>query len=139
MFHLGGADTEGQGSEGSVGGGMGVAAYQSYPRNGDAQLRAYDMHNALPFMAETVERDIELLTVIYKSLHLNPAQFSAGSDVRGGGGYVVIHGSPGAFRTADLSVMKSQSGKGLRAGNFMKEVSVHVEDGEFAFLSADDM
>jgi hypothetical protein len=67
------------------------------------------------------------------------SKFSAGGDVRGSGGYVVIHGSPGAFRTADLSVMKSQSGKSLRAGNFMKEMSVHVEDGKFAFLSADDM
>ena len=47
MLHFGGADTERQGPERAVGGGMGVTANNGHPRQGDALLRAHDVDDTL--------------------------------------------------------------------------------------------
>jgi hypothetical protein len=47
MLHLGGADAEGQGAEGAVGGRVAVAADHGHARLREALLRPDHMHDAL--------------------------------------------------------------------------------------------
>jgi len=57
------SDTEGQGSKGSVRGGMTVATNDCLPRLCDAQFRADDVNDALQIAVEAIEADTEFLAV----------------------------------------------------------------------------
>ena len=56
VLDLAGADAEGQGAEGAVGGGVAVAAHDRHARLGQALLGADDVHDALVAVAHGVER-----------------------------------------------------------------------------------
>lgn len=95
MFHLGGADTEGQRAECAVGGGVGVTTDNGHAVQGDALFRPHHMHNTLKRMVQIIETDTKGLTVFDQLLHLVTGHFTTGIDIFGLRGNVVIHGGEG--------------------------------------------
>ena len=132
MFHFRGADAEGQGAEGAVGGGMGVAADDGGARQRQADLRAHDVHHTLPLVTEAIQRHTEVGTVLDQGLHLHARHLTGGGDVAALGRDVVIHCGPGAIRATHLASLFAQAIKGLRAGHFVSQVAVDVDDRGFA-------
>ena len=133
MLHLGSADAERQRAEGAVSGGVGVAADDGGAGQGDAELGAHHMDDPLIFVVEIVEANPERLAVIGERLHLDAGHLAGGGDVLGGGGDVVIHGGPGQVRAAQLAVHGAQAVKCLRAGHFMHQMAVDVDEGGLPF------
>ena len=66
VLDLAGADAEGQGAEGAVGGGVAVAAHDGHARLGQAQLGADHVDDALLRAAEAVQRDAEFAAVRFE-------------------------------------------------------------------------
>ncbi len=133
VLDLGGADAKCQRSEGAVGGGVGVAADDGGAGQGDAELGAHHVDDTLVLVVQVIEANPELLAVGGQGLHLDAGHLAGGGDVLGGGGDVVIHGGPGQIRAAQLAVHGAQAVEGLRAGHFMHQVAVDVDEGRFAF------
>ena len=127
MFDLGGADAEGERSEGSVSGSVRVAADDGGARLSQAQLRSHDVDDALVGVAEAVQADAEFLSVL-----------AQGVDLRGRGGFgdrlvdvpgrgVVVLGGDGEVGAAHGAPGESESVEGLRAGHLVDEVQVDVD------------
>ncbi len=96
--HLGGADAEGQGAEGPVGGGVGIPAGDGHARLGEPHFGPHDMHDALVARLEIEEVNAELADVFLDGPH-----HLLGLSVREGpglalGGHDVVHGGEGAGR-----------------------------------------
>src|SRR3989344_3319534 len=63
MLHFGCADAECERSEGTVRGGVTVAAYDRFPRLGETELRPDDVHDALMRALEVMEDDAVFFAV----------------------------------------------------------------------------
>ena len=63
-------DAKGQGTEGTVGGGVTIAAHHCHAWLGEAQLWPHYMHDPLLHVAQRVDRDSELRAVLAQRLHL---------------------------------------------------------------------
>ena len=107
---------------------VGVAADDGGTGQGDAELGAHHVDYALVLVVQVIQTDPELLAVGGQRLHLD-AGLAGGGDVLGGGGDVVIHGGPGQIRAAQLAVHGAQAVECLRAGHFMHQVAVDVDEG----------
>ena len=120
VLHLGGADTEGQRTERTVSGGVGVTADDGHAGHGQAELRADHVHNALFLVAQGVDAHAEFLGVAAQGLNLGAAgQVGDGAeDVVGGG--VVILGGDGQVETAQGAVLDAQALEGLGRGHFVQ-------------------
>ena len=136
VFHFGGADTKGQGTKGTVGSGVGVAADDGGAGQGQAQLGTDHVHYALVLVVQIIERHAELFTVAGQRFHLDAGHFTGGGDVVGLGGHVVVHGRPGAIRAAQLAAFFAQAVKGLGRGHFMYQMTVDIQQRRFAGLIA---
>ena len=114
VLDLGGPDPQGEGAEGAVGRGVGVAADDHGAGQGQAQLGPDDVHDALPPVPDAVAGDARLVAVAAKRLHLGPADLvRAAQDVLGGGD-VVIHGGDDLTRPAHLPSLQSEPLERLR-------------------------
>ena len=133
MFHFRGADAKRQRAEGAVGGGVGVAADYGGAGQCDAELRPHHVDYALVFVVQIVETDPEFLAVGCQGFHLDASHLAGGGDVLGGGGDVVIHGGPGQIRAAQRALHGAQAVERLRAGHFMHQMAVDVDEGGFPF------
>ncbi len=71
VLNFRGADPEGQCAEGTVGGGMGVAADDGHPRQGNALLRPHHVDDALVGVIQIVQLYAKLIAVLDQLLHLN--------------------------------------------------------------------
>ena len=60
VLDLGGTDAESEGPEGSVGGGVAIAADERHPRLGEALLGADDVHDPLAGVVDVEEGHLEL-------------------------------------------------------------------------------
>ena len=134
VLDFAGADAEGQGAEGSVGAGVGVAADDGHAGFGEAELGADDVDDALVGRLDVEELDAEVGAV-----------FAQGFDLFGGdlvddveavfdaaGGDVVVDGGEGAVGAAELAAGQAEAVEGLRAGDLVDEMEVDVEDRGFA-------
>src|SRR5204863_9468280 len=111
MLDLAGADAEGEGAEGSVGGGVRVATDNRHAGLRDAELGADDVHDALAIGPQRVDRDAELLAVALKRLDLQARQLVADVDRGGGavGGDVVVGGGQRAVRPPHRATLEPQA------------------------------
>ena len=120
MLHLGGADTERESAERTMGGGVGVTADDGHAGHGQAELRADHVHDALLLVAEGVDAHAEFLGVAAQGLNLSTAgQVGDGAeDVVGGG--VVVLGGDGQVEAAQGAVLDAQAFECLGGGHFVQ-------------------
>ena len=127
VLDLAGADAEGQGPEGAVGGGVAVAADDGHPRHGEALLGPDDVDDALPGRAHGVLDDAELVGVGAQHLDLLAADRIGDGLVDRLGGDVVVLGGDGELRAAHPPVGQPEAVEGLRGGDLVDEVQIDVE------------
>ncbi|MHC3926908.1 hypothetical protein ACMZ4W_02013 [Brevundimonas naejangsanensis] len=127
-----GADAESQRSEGAVGGGMAVAADDGHARLGQAQFRSHDVDDAALVRAPARQLDPVAGAVDLQRLDLSARLFGdiGQRPVRPGrqGGGRMIQGGEGAVGAADLQSARLDFGKGLRRGDFVDQMQVHIHD-----------
>ena len=91
MLDLARADAEGQGSEGTVRGGVAVPADDRHPWLSQAELRTDDMNDALVDIAHREQPDTELFAVAAQGLDLGLAD-RVGDRARSGRDVVILGG-----------------------------------------------
>ena len=127
VFDLARADTERQGAECTVGGGVAVAAHHGHPRQGAALLGCDHVDDALQRIAHREVDDPELGGVLTEHLHL------AGGDQIGDrlvdvrGGNVVVFGGHREVGAAHGAAAEAEPVEGLRTGDFVHQMQVDVE------------
>ena len=127
VFHLGGADAERQRPEGTVGGGVAVAAHDGHARQGQAQFRADDVDDALVGVAHGELGDVERRGVLAQHLDLTAGDGIGDGLVGGLGGDVVVLGGHGQLGTAHAPSGEAKAIEGLGRGDLVHEVQVDVE------------
>ena len=129
MFDLAGADAVRQRAEGAVGRGVAVATNDGGAWQGEALLGTDHVHDALADVAFVVVLDAEILGVPGHGLDLNAALLVLDpvSAIGCGRDIVIDHGQR-LVRRAHLTAGQAQALEGLRAGHFVHQVTVDIED-----------
>jgi hypothetical protein len=138
VFDFAGADTEGQGPEGAMGGGVGVAADHGHPRLGQTLLGTDHVHDALARLAHLVEGDTELGGVGPHDLDLTGADGIGDRLVDVLGGDVVILGGHCQLGPSNLTARQSEPVEGLGRGDLVDQVEVDIEQVGFTTLALMD-
>jgi len=133
------ARAEGQGREGAVGAGMGVAAHQGHARQGEALLGTDDVDDALADIVHGELGETELGAVGIQGLHLGTRDRIGDALVAGDGGHVVIRRRQHRGNAPELAASHLQTLEGLRAGHFMDQVAIDVDQRRAVRLDVDDM
>ena len=117
VLDFAGADAEGEGAEGSVGAGVGVAADDGHAGLGGAELGSDHVDDALVAVLHVEELDAEVGAVLAQGVDLLGGDLVDDVEAVGGagGGDVVIDGGDVAVGTADLAAGQAQAVEGLRA------------------------
>ena len=140
---LGGADAEGQRTEGAVRARVAVATDDRLARARQAQFRADDVDDAAARVLQLQEFDAELRAVAFKLRHLagggGLADRYAAEDLRRVGRRRVVHGREGATRLADLEIALAQHRVGLRGRDLVGQVQVDVQHGRRVGRFGDDL
>ena len=138
MLDLGGADAVRQRAECAMGRGVAVAADDRGARQGEALLGADDVDNALTLVVLVEIFNAELGRVVGQRLDLNPAflVLDAERPVRRGRDIVIDHGQR-LLRRTHLAVHGAQAFERLRAGHFMHQVPVDIEQAGAVILLID--
>ncbi len=139
VFDLAGADAVRQRAEGAVGGGVRIAADHRHARQRRALLRADHVHDALALVVHLELRDAEAVAVGVERVDLQPRD-RVGDALRAIGGrhVVVAHRQVGAD-APDLATCLVQALERLRAGHFMDQVAVDVQQRRAVVLGVDDV
>ena len=141
VLDFAGADAEGECAEGSVGGGVRVAADDGHAGLGEAELGADDVDDALRGRLHVEELDAEVGAVLAQGFDL--ARGDLVDDVEavgdGGGGDVVVDRGDGAVGAAQLAAGEAETVEGLRRGDLVDEVQVDVEQRGFACGLGDEV
>jgi hypothetical protein len=128
MLDLGRADSETQGAEGTVGRCMAVTACDDHAGLHDPLFRHNDVLNALPRVENAAVFDIELaaicLEVIYLSGRLRIGDLTGATRLSR---IDVIDNPETGLRTAYAATSVAQARKRLRAGVFVENVTIDVE------------
>ena len=132
MLHLGCADSERQGAERSVGGGVGVAADDGHPRLGRSLLGSDHMDDPLARIIQAVEGDPELPAIGDQGVDLALGQRVPDGQSPSGGGHAVVDGGQSQVRSAHRPSGQPEPIESLRRGDLVDEVQVDVEQGRFA-------
>src|SRR5579875_1268553 len=132
MFHLAGADAEGEGAKGAVGAGVAVAAHNGHAWLRKAKLRPDHVNNALTATVNAVEGNAELLAVPLQSLHLGAGDGVGHREVAIGCRHVMVHCRHREIGAAHLTSGQSQAFEGLWRGHFMYEMQVNIEQRRLA-------
>ena len=127
MLDLRGADAERQRAERAMGRGVAVAAHDGHARLGQALLRPDDMDDALADIVHAEIRHAEFLDVALQGLDLDAAfrLVDAVGAVRGR--HVVVGDGDRRVGPMHLAARDAQALEGLRAGDFVDEVPVDIE------------
>ncbi|MCY1226238.1 hypothetical protein D9M72_384640 [compost metagenome] len=140
VLDLGRADAMGQRTEGAVRRSVAVTADDGHARQGEALLRADDVHDALALVVLGVVFDAELGGVLGQRLDLDAAFLVLDAEVAvRRGRNVVVDDGKRLFRGADLAAGHAQAFEGLRARHFVNEVTVDVEKTGAVFLFVDQV
>ena len=132
VLHLGRADAVGQRAEGTMGGGVRVAADHGHARQGGALLRADHVDDALTAVVHLEFEDAEVIAVLVEGLHLNARHFiddgfQATLALGLGGRHVVIRGGDVGVDAPRLAPGQTQPFEGLRRGHFVEDLPVDVD------------
>jgi len=138
VLDLGCSDAKCKSAERAVGGGVAVSANDGQTGEGDSQLWADDVDDALLFVAVAEEGDAEFLAVFREGSELLSAEGRL-IDRAAVGGDIVIDGSEGEIGAADGPVVLAEAIKGLGGSDFVDEVAVDIEEGAAAGEVADDV
>ncbi|MNE07032.1 hypothetical protein D3C80_996370 [compost metagenome] len=126
VLDLGGADAEGQGAEGPVGGGVAVAADDRRARQRQPLLRPDHVDDAL---VQAVQRNPGQAELDGVRLQLFDLQTAFGIENPGGpvhGRHIVVGYGQGLAGRMDADPAPAQALKGLGAGDFVNQVEVDV-------------
>jgi hypothetical protein len=134
------ADAMRQRAESAMGRGVAVAADDRHARQGEALLRADDVHDALAAVLLGIIFDAEIGGVLGQRFNLDAAflVLDAVHAVRRSRHVVVDHGQR-LFRVAHLAAGHAQAFEGLRAGHFVDQVAVDIEQAGAVVLPVDHM
>ena len=139
VLHLARADAEGERPQGAVRGGVAVAADDRHARLGDSQFRADHVHDALIGITQIEQAHAELEAVVAERVDLLLRDRIGDRKPPVGRGDVVVGCGEGGIRPPHAAAGQSQPLEGLRAGHFVDEVPVDVEQRQFAGRGADDV
>ena len=139
MLDLGSADAVGQGAEGTMGRGMAVAADNGHAGQGEALFGADNVNNALTLVEGVEIFDAELAGILGQSSDLDRAFGVRIGQRTVGGGHIVVNHGQGALGMAHLAVVHPQALKGLRAGDFVHQVPVDIEERRAVLIVLDQM
>lgn len=128
VFHLGGADAEGQRSEGTVCGGMGVTAHDGHAGQGEALLGADDVNDSLALVAHRVGGDTEVVGVGAQRVDLLTGHRVDDRQPDVGGGHVVVLGGEGQLGPTHRPSGHAEAFERLRRGHLVDQVKVDVQD-----------
>ena len=116
------------------------SAHDCRPGQRETLLRANDVHNALALIRLVKILHTEISGIPGQRLHLDAAFLVLDAvHAVGCGGHIVVDHRQCAVRVAHLAAAVTQSLKGLRAGHFMHEVAVDIEQAGAILLLVDDM
>ncbi len=134
------ADAMRQGAEGAVRRGMAVAADDGHAGQREALLGADDVDDALADIVLGIIFDAEILGVPGQRLDLDAAFLVLDAELalRRGRDIVIDHGQR-LFRMPDLAAAHPQALEGLRAGHFVDEMAVDIEQAGAVVLAVDDV
>ena len=118
-------------AERAVRGGVAVAADHGHPGLGQAELRADDVHDALLGVTHRVQPDTELLAVAAKGVDLGARDRIGDGELDVDGRDVVVLGRDGEVGAAQRPPGQPEAVEGLRAGHFVQQVEVDVEQVRF--------
>ena len=139
MLDLGGADAMRQRAKGAMRRGMAVAANDRRAGQGEALLRADDMHDALATIVLVVIFDAEFARVDRELLDLRAALRVFDRQRAIGGRHVVIDDGERLGGRAHLAPGQAQAFERLRTRHFMNEVTVDIEKAGAVILAVDHM
>src|SRR5699024_2819660 len=133
------ADTEGEGSERAMRGGVGVAAHDGRTRLGEPELWSDDVHDALFDVAERRDAYAELLAVAPQRLHLRTRHRIGDRLVDVEGGNVVVLGRESQIGAPNTPAGKAKAVECLRARHLVDEMEIDVEEVRLAVGVANDV
>ena len=140
MFHFAGADAVRQCAERAVGAGVRVAADDGHAGQRRALFGAHHMYDALAFVFKReIRQRAEFFDVFVQSVHLQLGNrvFDAFVPMVGGG--VVVGGGDHAVDAPQLAAGHFQAFKRLRAGDFVHQMAVDIQQHRAVFFFADDV
>ena len=128
MLDFGRADAVRQRAEGTMGRGVAVAAHDRHARQRKPLLRPDNVDDPLPLIEGVVIFDAEIPGVLGERRDLDGALgIGIGQRAVGGGDVVIDHGQR-ALGRPDLALVHAQALEGLRAGHFVDEVAVDINE-----------
>ena len=143
MLDLGRADAMGQRAERAMRGGVAVATDHRHAGQGGAGFRPDDVYDALAFAQKGEKcRRSELRHIAVQRRDLffaNGVGDAVVAEFPARGGGVVVGGGYDGADAPDLAPGLADALKRLRAGDFVDQMAVDVEDGGAVFLGVDDM
>ena len=139
MFHFAGTDPESQRSERTVGGSMTVTAHDRHTWLSISKLWTNDVNYPLVCVVEIIESDAELFAVSPQGVYLLLGDGVRNWQMAIGSGHVVVwRGDRSAWLT-DFAPRQSQAFEGLRAGYFVNEMQINVQNGLFVGFGEHDV
>jgi len=140
MFDLGGADAVGHAGKGAMRAGVRVATDDRHAGQCRAALRADDMDDPLPRILERkVGQRPDLADVGVERLDLQPRHRVLDAAVPVIGRRVVVGGGDDRRRAPGLASGELQALEGLRAGDFVHQVAVDVDQRRAIGFLMDDV
>ena len=134
------ADAVRQRAEGAVRRGVAVAADDGHAGQREALLRADDVDDALADVVLGIVFDAEILGVPGQRLDLDAAFLVLDADLRSVEVGTLWSTTASVFSgCAHLAAAQAQAFEGLRAGHFVDEVAVDVEQAGAVVLAVDDV
>ena len=133
------ADAERQRAERAVRRRVAVAADDRHAGLRVALLRADDVDDALRGVVDVVQRDAELVAVVAERVDLLLRDRVENRQAAVGRRHIVVDGGERALRPADLAAGEAQAFERLRAGDFVHEVQVDVQNRLPARLVVNDV
>ena len=140
MFHFRSADAVRQCAECAVGAGVRVAAHYGHARQRRALFGAHYVHDALAFVHKRkIRQRAEFFDVFVQSVHLQLGNGVLNAFVPIACGRVVVGGGRHAVYAPELAICHFQALKGLRAGYFVYQMAVYIQQHRAVFFLAHDV
>ena len=139
MLDLGGADTDGEGAEGTVGGRVGIAANDGHAGLGHALFGTDDVDDTLADVAHTPVFESEIAAVALQGFDLNAGFFLGDAALAVTGRHVMVGYRDNGFRPAYRASGSAQSFESLGAGYLMDQMAVDVDEFGSIVLGIDDV
>ena len=141
MLDLAGADAESQRAERAVGRGMAVAADDGGARQSETLLRPNDVHDALADIVDLEIGHAECGAILDQGFDLNARGLvrDAGGAVGGDGRNIVVGDRKRGVGPAHLAASLTQALKGLRAGDFVHQMAVDIDQRRAVILGIDQV